>query len=193
MQAPDRKVGVGALGGAIAAIVVWIMTANGIEVPADVAVAITSVLVFILQYFVPNAPGQAATLRSPFIVTLLAVVLVAVSTGCTTTPHRAPATVYEGLLIADKYGEQLTRTVNDLRIAGVITKAQHNDALDHLQEALDTSRAARTAYQAADWEAAVTGLDRTESVLRLLSVMLEQVLPDTPANDAFLARYGVTP
>lgn len=155
--------------------------------------AILMVLTALGVYASPaNSPGANVdpwTQRTPVFVVVLAVMLVGLA-GCSSAPYRAPTTVYEGLLIADTYGEQVTRAVNDLRRAGVITRDQHQEALDHLQDALNTSRAARAAYQASNWQAAETGLDRTESALRLLSVLLVPYLPEDPANEAFLARYG---
>lgn len=53
---PNRKVLVGAAAGAGMTILVWISKAFfGVEVPAEVALAGATVIVFILQYTVPNA------------------------------------------------------------------------------------------------------------------------------------------
>ena len=50
---PQRKVGAGALAGSLSALVVWIAGANGIVIPAEAAVALSTVLTFIVSYFVP--------------------------------------------------------------------------------------------------------------------------------------------
>lgn len=53
---PDRKVGVGAMAGALSILIVWGMTDGlGWEVPATIASAITVVVTFITSYFVPAA------------------------------------------------------------------------------------------------------------------------------------------
>lgn len=52
---PTRKVAVGGAAGAIATIVVWTAKAFGdVEVPADIAVALTALITFALQYIVPD-------------------------------------------------------------------------------------------------------------------------------------------
>jgi hypothetical protein len=55
MQAPDRKVSVGLLSGAIMSILAWLAQQFGIIVPADVALAGATVITFFVQYFVPHA------------------------------------------------------------------------------------------------------------------------------------------
>lgn len=55
--APDRKVNVGLLAGAVMTIVAWASKAYAdVEIPAEVALAGATVIVFALQYFVPNPP-----------------------------------------------------------------------------------------------------------------------------------------
>lgn len=52
---PTRKVGSGALAGAVTVIVLWIINAaTGVDVPPEVASAITFVLMFAASYFVPE-------------------------------------------------------------------------------------------------------------------------------------------
>ena len=52
---PDRKVTVGLFAGAIMTIVAWTSKAfGGVEIPAEVALAGSTIIVFILQYVVPN-------------------------------------------------------------------------------------------------------------------------------------------
>lgn len=53
---PQRKVLAGGLTGAITSLVVWILQANGIEVPAEQAVSILTIITFVVSYLVPNAP-----------------------------------------------------------------------------------------------------------------------------------------
>jgi hypothetical protein len=59
---PTRKVALGGLAGAVATVIVWASKAfGGVEVPAEIAVALTAIFTFALQYFVadketPNAP-----------------------------------------------------------------------------------------------------------------------------------------
>ena len=58
MQTPDRKVQVGAGMGALAVMAAWgVNTISGIIVPAEVAVAFSAFLTFVIQYFVPNQRG----------------------------------------------------------------------------------------------------------------------------------------
>lgn len=53
---PQRKVVAGGLAGSIVSLVVWILHLNGIEVPAEQAVSILTIITFIVAYAVPNAP-----------------------------------------------------------------------------------------------------------------------------------------
>ena len=50
-EKPSRKVNVGALAGALSLIAVWVIG----DVPAEVAVAFSTVFAFGLSYVVPNA------------------------------------------------------------------------------------------------------------------------------------------
>lgn len=53
---PQRKVVAGGLAGAVCSIVLWLLnTAAGITVPGEIAVAIYTLIVFAVQYLVPNA------------------------------------------------------------------------------------------------------------------------------------------
>lgn len=55
VQPPSRKVNVGLAAGATMTILAWASKAfGGVEIPAEVALAGSTILVFILQYFVPN-------------------------------------------------------------------------------------------------------------------------------------------
>lgn len=54
---PDRKVTTGLMAGAVMTILAWISkTFAGVEIPAEVALAGSTVIVFFLQYYVPNPP-----------------------------------------------------------------------------------------------------------------------------------------
>lgn len=57
---PDRKVTTGLLAGAVMTILAWASkTFAGVEIPAEVALAGSTVIVFFLQYYVPNLPESA--------------------------------------------------------------------------------------------------------------------------------------
>lgn len=57
IQTPDRKVTYGLFAGALMTILAWISSAfAGVVIPAEVALAGSTVIVFALQYFVPNLP-----------------------------------------------------------------------------------------------------------------------------------------
>ena len=53
---PSRKVLVGAATGGLMTILAWMSKQfGGVEIPAEVALAGSTVLVFVLQYAIPNA------------------------------------------------------------------------------------------------------------------------------------------
>lgn len=57
VQTPDRKVTVGLVAGSLMTILAWASKQYaGVEIPAEVALAGATVINFILQYVVPNAP-----------------------------------------------------------------------------------------------------------------------------------------
>ena len=51
---PDRKVGAGTLAGALAVILIWVLSLAGAEVPGAVGAAIATVFGFLTAYFVPS-------------------------------------------------------------------------------------------------------------------------------------------
>jgi hypothetical protein len=54
-NAPTRKVAIGGAAGALATIICWASSAfGGVEIPAEIAVAITALVTFGLQYFVAD-------------------------------------------------------------------------------------------------------------------------------------------
>ncbi len=56
---PARKVTVGALSGAAATIIVWLIEMIGkTTVPAAVAIAITTVVTFVISYLIPPSPDD---------------------------------------------------------------------------------------------------------------------------------------
>ena len=57
---PTRKVGSGALAGAVTVVFVWILDLTGLDVPAEVASAITLILMFAASYFVQDSPTETA-------------------------------------------------------------------------------------------------------------------------------------
>ena len=54
-KAPTRKVGSVGVAGALSVILVAILSANDVEVGAELASAITGVLAFLVGYLVPDA------------------------------------------------------------------------------------------------------------------------------------------
>lgn len=57
VQNPSRKVTVGLVAGSVMTILAWASKQYaGVEIPAEVALAGATVINFMLQYMVPNAP-----------------------------------------------------------------------------------------------------------------------------------------
>lgn len=57
---PTNKVGAGALAGAITAIGTWAAQAFGqVIVPAEIGIAVSTVITFAVQWLVPDAHGPA--------------------------------------------------------------------------------------------------------------------------------------
>ena len=52
---PTRRVGVGAIAGAVSAIAIWIIGQNGIAIPGEIASAITTVLTFGASYIIADS------------------------------------------------------------------------------------------------------------------------------------------
>lgn len=53
---PTRKVGSSAIGGALATIVIWAVNAySGVEMPPEIAASITTIIMALIAYFVPDA------------------------------------------------------------------------------------------------------------------------------------------
>lgn len=52
--APTRKVAAGSVGGAVGVILIFVLSQFGVEVPAEVAAAISTVLGFAMSYLVPE-------------------------------------------------------------------------------------------------------------------------------------------
>lgn len=60
IEAPNRKVNVGLAAGAVMTVLAWISkTYAGVEIPAEVALAGATIIVFILQYAVAEPPDPA--------------------------------------------------------------------------------------------------------------------------------------
>lgn len=56
-QAPRRRTIAGLLAGSIITILTWASKAyGGVEIPAEVALAGSTLITFLLQYFIPNPP-----------------------------------------------------------------------------------------------------------------------------------------
>lgn len=60
MQKPNTKVAAGGLAGGLSLLLVWGIGALGVEVPAEVAAAITTVITFAVSYFVPEKTRPAS-------------------------------------------------------------------------------------------------------------------------------------
>lgn len=59
---PQRKVGAGAVAGALTIVIVWALSElAGVEVPGAVASAITTVTMFVVGYTVPEPPSAPPT------------------------------------------------------------------------------------------------------------------------------------
>lgn len=59
---PTRKVYIGAVAGAAMVIVAWASKAFGkVDLPAEVAMAGTTIITALVQYFVPDAPTAGDT------------------------------------------------------------------------------------------------------------------------------------
>jgi len=55
---PQRKVVAGGVAGAVSTIAVWAVEQfGGITIPADIALATYTVVLFAIQYYVPNSTG----------------------------------------------------------------------------------------------------------------------------------------
>lgn len=69
----NRKVAHGGTGGALSILIMYVLRQVGLDVPAEVAVAITSLLTFTVQYFVKEEKGKkgdgnpASLLTLPFL------------------------------------------------------------------------------------------------------------------------------
>lgn len=58
---PETKVTVAALAGAVVSVVVWVVgLTTSVEVPAEAAAALVTVVSFVLAYLVPNAAEEGA-------------------------------------------------------------------------------------------------------------------------------------
>lgn len=52
---PTRKVATAGISGAVVAILIWVLQATtDVEVPAEVAAAVTTIVAFVLSYLVPE-------------------------------------------------------------------------------------------------------------------------------------------
>lgn len=55
---PSKKTGLTVLAGAVVTVLAWVAVLNGIEVPAEVAAAITTIIAGVVGYFVPAKSGK---------------------------------------------------------------------------------------------------------------------------------------
>lgn len=61
MQKPNTKVAAGGLAGGLSMLIIWGIGAAGVDVPAEVAAAITTLVTFAVGYFVPEKAAKATT------------------------------------------------------------------------------------------------------------------------------------
>lgn len=55
---PTRKVGASALAGALSVLMMWLLALAGVSIPAEVASAITTILSFVVAYFVRDKQDE---------------------------------------------------------------------------------------------------------------------------------------
>lgn len=55
---PSAKTGLTVIAGAIVTVLVWIATLNSIEVPGEVAAAVTTIIAGVVGYLVPAKSGK---------------------------------------------------------------------------------------------------------------------------------------
>lgn len=55
MEMPSRKVGSGALAGAITVVVVWAAGTQGVDIPGEVGAAISTIFAFLTGYIVKDS------------------------------------------------------------------------------------------------------------------------------------------
>lgn len=55
---PLRKVSAAGLSGAVTTVVLWLVELSGVEVPAVVAAAVTTIVAASMGYYVPSAPYE---------------------------------------------------------------------------------------------------------------------------------------
>jgi len=59
MSQPDKRVTIGALGGAVGFVLVWIVNQFfGITIPAEPAMALQTIIIFLMQWFMPLPPPK---------------------------------------------------------------------------------------------------------------------------------------
>lgn len=55
---PSGKTGLTVVAGAVVTVLVWVATTQGVDVPAEVAAAVTTILAAVVAYFVPAKSGK---------------------------------------------------------------------------------------------------------------------------------------
>ena len=103
---------------------------------------------------------------------LLILLLVA---GCATAP-RAPATMNEALYASARYATVVAKQVNEAYLAQLINKDQQMKALDSVEEAMDAAKAARTAYDAGNFDEAQSKLDVADGILRAVQTLTLELI-----------------
>jgi hypothetical protein len=66
MELPNRKVGSGALAGAVVTVLVWIVDAtSGVEIPPEIAAALVTIITLVTSYFVTEPVPTPPTTEPP--------------------------------------------------------------------------------------------------------------------------------
>jgi hypothetical protein len=59
MPQPDKRVTLGALGGALGILLVWLLnTIAHVQVPAEAAMALQTLVIFLVQWYMPTPPPK---------------------------------------------------------------------------------------------------------------------------------------
>lgn len=112
-----------------------------------------------------------------YLVWCLGAALALAVAGCNSL-DRQPESVEESLFLTTVYGRSLTLLVNDAYVSGAITKEQQLSSLDTLQDAKNLADSTLTIYQAGGSVGDATlALDRIESYLRVVALLLNQYYP----------------
>ena len=192
METPDRKVTIGLAANALMSLFAWVLKLGfGIEMPGEMVLSGATVLLFALQYLVPNAPPPAVTLREggfarlgllwTWVVAAVAVLGLLCMSGCMNTRE-----AYKAAQAPDEYAYVLAEHYSSVLHQAVVLKrnpatprevVQALQALElkltpavyRLKELRDAYLQVKTAQTEAQLQAAI------DQVVRLLADMIRQV------------------